>query len=116
MLKRQTDFLHRSDLRVDDPECHVEAQPLLHDRRAITTVIIGIGKIDVPSFLKTIPLLFSKEGLGQTLGISGRKRRVIFPNRQQLAETPPSGRVGGGKVDVRAFILAAELEVLVNVI
>jgi hypothetical protein len=79
-------------------------------------MIIGVGKVDVALFLEPVPFLDPEEGLGQPLGIMGRQQRVILPDRRQLTEPPPSRRKGGRQMDIRAIVLSAELEVLVNVI
>jgi hypothetical protein len=41
---------------------------------------------------------------------------MIRPDGGKLAEPSPSGWIGCGEVEIRAIILAAQLEVLIDVI
>jgi hypothetical protein len=41
---------------------------------------------------------------------------MIGPDRLELAEAAPGGRIGGGQMNVGTIILAAEFEIFVNVV
>ena len=41
---------------------------------------------------------------------------MVVPDRQELTEAPPRRWKGGGEVNIGALVIAAELEVLIDVV
>ena len=116
VLERQADVFDRLDLVVDDPEGHVVAEALFDDGSAVASVRRGVGKVNISLFFEPFPFLRTEEGPGEALGVFGSERIVVGPNRRKLAKTSPCRRVGRREVEIRAIVIAAELEVLIDVI
>lgn len=105
---RQADFLDGADFGIDDPEDHIEAKALTDDRGAKSAFTVIVSKIDIALFLQSFPFGFTEERLGQFESVLSGERRVVIPDRQQLADPAPSGRKSCGEVNIRGTILLAE--------
>ena len=98
----------------DDPEYDVESQALLDDGGTKAALFVLICEIDVSHLLEAAPFFFREERFGKPLGVFGRERWVIFPDRCQGPIAAPSRWVAGGQVNIRAIVLDANGEVFID--
>ena len=65
-----------------------------------TALRIGVGEVDVPGLLETIPFLVRQEGFCEALGVFRGERRVVIPDGGQGSIASPRWGIGGGEVNI----------------
>ena len=88
---------------------------MFDDRGPESSGLVGVGEVDVAHFLKVFPATVVEKGPGQTFGVFRGQLGVGVPDGRKSSEPTPRGRITGRKVDIRAFILDSDLQILVNV-
>ena len=116
VFERQTDVLDGADLAIDDPEGHVIPEALFDDRGAVAAVRRGVSKVDVALAFEAGPLGVAEERTHEAGGVLRRQYLVIAPDGREFAEAAPGRWVGGGQVEVGAIVVAAELQVLIDMV
>ena len=120
---RQTEIVHRLQLRADNPKNHVPARALFYDRRAeaardcfaVDFHLGGVGKVDIAAFFEAIQLAFLEETPRKTFADLSGEHFGVFPDRLEAPESSPVGLAVGGQVDVGAIVLDSEFQVVVDV-
>ena len=114
VIHRQSKGRQVAQRSADDPEYDVESQALLDDGGTKAALFVLICEIDVSHLLEAAPFFFGEERFGKPLGVFGRERWVIFPDRCQGPVAAPSRWVAGGQVNIRAIVLDANGEVFID--
>ena len=86
---RQIQLIHGADLRVDDPEGHVETEAVAHDTGTETAQLRSVGKVDITDLLKTSELFLPEETLHETIRISSSERLGIVPDGREVTMAAP---------------------------
>ena len=99
-LRRQTEFVHRPHVGLDDPENKVVAETVAHHAGAVTTRLVGVGKVNVTALLEEFLLRVIKKAHGESLGVGGREFIRLQPDRLKGTEAPPGRLEVDAEVDI----------------
>ena len=112
---RQTEFIHRPDVGVDNAKNEIGAEPMSRHARTESACAVGIREIRIAAFLEELALGVGKKRIGQGVGLFAREAISVRPDRLQGSVQTPDRRCIDSEMNIRSARLLADGEVIVDV-
>src|SRR6266480_1281078 len=114
-MLRQAQFVHCSDMSVDNAENNFNPEPLPDHADAVTSVLVRISKVGIAARMEFLLVDFGHESLCQRYRLFCGQWWSVQPHWLQRSMHPPDRWRGDAQMNVRSVRLLADLEVVIHV-